>query len=71
MRVLHVTLAPRVHSYLRLELVVTEDTTLADICEFAMTYAPASFSTGQRIAQSIVRAFAKVPEGKTESLGIA
>lgn len=42
---------------------VTEETTVPEICDFAMNYAKGSYSTSQRVAQIIVRSFAQVKDG--------
>lgn len=72
MKTLHVTMAPRVSSYQRLELKVNDATTIAEICAFALQYTtPPSFSTSQRIAHSIVKHFNAIHDGTHETMGVA
>jgi hypothetical protein len=72
MKSLVVQMAPRAAGPRIIELTVTEDTSIAEICAFTMRYVdPPSFSTSQRMAQSIVRTFAQVKDNCSESMGIA
>lgn len=72
MKTLHVTMAPRVPADKQYELKVTSATPIAEICAFTLLYtSPPSYSTSQRIAQSIVKRFNAIHDGTHESLGIA
>lgn len=71
-KTLTVTMAPRADSYRRLELVMDDNTTTAEVCAFALKYAsPPDFIVSQRIAQSLMKHFAAVHDGYHETMGVA
>lgn len=71
MKSLHVVMATRGQKGKQVSLFVNDHTSVEEVCAFALQYVdPPSFSTSQRIAQAIVRHFAKVENGARESLGV-
>lgn len=72
MKTLVVEMATRNQMSKRLTLVVNDDTTIPEVCTFALQYAnPPLFPTSQRLAQAIIHRFNEVPDGRRETLGIA